>query len=487
MAKNYDAVILGGGVAGYTAALQARQFGLSAAVVEASRLGGTCLHKGCIPTKALLRSAEVYQLIGRHAAFGVAMDSADVSVDFAQMQSRKQSIVAELYAGLQQLVRRSGVDMYAGRGRIMGPSIFSPTAGALAVDMHEGGTEYLVPDTALLIATGSRPQELSGLPIDGTRVVTTDQLLELKALPASIVIVGGGVIGSEWASLLVDLDVDVTLIEMAPQILPYEDRDVQRAVARELAARGVKIHTQTKVLSSAIHEHEVSVECESDEEARRQFAAELVLVSVGRRPSTEGIGLEAAEILVQNGAVVVNEAGETSVPGIFAAGDVVGGLMLAHKAAQQAVEVVRGWAGVPVYAANMMPRCVYTRPEAASVGLTEKQAHDAGYRTLVGRYAMKANGKALIEGDPEGFCKIICDADTDDLLGAHLVGARTTDIIGLFSLGGLLDVSGEELAAAVYPHPTISEVVGEAARRLRSSRTENKRSREADVRDSRKV
>lgn len=484
MAKNYDAVVIGGGIAGYTAALQVRQLGWSVALVEAGPLGGTCLHKGCIPTKALLRSAEVYQLVRHAQPYGVSIDSAAVGIDFAQMQTRKQGIVDTLYAGLRQQVQNSGTVVYAGKGRVMGASIFSPTAGTVAVDAPDGETEYLVPDKGLLVATGSRPQELETLPVDGARIVTTDQMLELEALPARVVIVGGGVIGSEWASLLVDLDVDVTLIEVEPQILPYEDADVQRAVARELAARGVSIHTETRVLSSSNHGAEVSLDCASSEGDNLQMRADMVLVCVGRRPNTEGLGLEAADVEMENGVVVVNERGETSVPGIFAAGDVTGGLMLAHAAAHHAADIVRQWAGLPAYSGASVPRCVYTRPAVAALGLTERQARAAGYRIVVGRYPLSANGKALIEDDAAGFCKIICDADTDDLLGAHLVGVHVTDIIGLFSLGSLLDVSGEELAAAVYPHPTISEVVGEAARRMRLRRNRNQGSREGDRLDS---
>jgi dihydrolipoamide dehydrogenase len=463
MAKEYDLVILGGGTGGYVAAIRASQLGLKTAVVEKGKLGGTCLHAGCIPSKALLRSAEIYTQTKKSEAFGVI--ASDVRLDFAKVQARKSAIVEQLHKGVQHLMKKGKIDVYAGIGRILGPSIFSPMPGTISVEMNDGSeNEMLVPKN-VIIATGSRPRTLPGLEIDGEFVITSDEALQMEMLPSSIIIVGGGVIGIEWASMLNDFGVEVTVLEYADRILPTEDRDVSKEVEKLLKRRGIMIVTEAKVLPETLEKRNgVTIKSEHKGE-QKAFTAEKLLVSVGRQANVEGIGLENTDIVVEKGFIQTNEFYQTKESHIYAIGDVIGGLQLAHVASHEgivAVEHIAGQNPSPIDY-TMVSKCVYSRPEVASVGLTEEEAKAKGYEVKVGKFPFKAIGKALVFGEAEGFVKIVADQKTNDLLGVHMVGPHVTDMISEAGLARVLDATPWEVAHTIHPHPTLSEAMAEAA------------------------
>lgn len=463
MATEYDLVILGGGTGGYVAAIRASQLGLKTAVVEKQKLGGTCLHKGCIPSKALLRSAEVYRTAKKAEEFGVMIP--EVNLQFSRVQSRKQKIVDQLYNGVKHLMKKGKIDVYEGIGRILGPSIFSPMPGTVSVEMANGGeNEMLVPKN-VIIATGSRPRPLPGLEPDGERVLSSDEALELEKLPASIVIVGGGVIGIEWASMLNDFGVDVTVIEYAERILPTEDADISKEMQTRLTKKGIKIITGAKVLPDSLEKGEgISIQAEKDGETLA-LSAEKMLISVGRQANIEGIGLENTNIEVKNGFISTNNMYQTKESHIYAIGDVIGGLQLAHVASHEGITAVEHIAGEEPHQMDysLVSKCIYSSPEAASVGLTEEEAKAEGRNMKVGKFPFQAIGKALVYGETEGFVKIVADKDTDDILGIHMIGPHVTDMISEAGLAKVLDATPWEIGQTIHPHPTLSEAIGEAA------------------------
>lgn len=465
MAKEYDLVIIGGGTGGYVAAIRAAQLGLSTAIVEKGKLGGTCLHKGCIPSKALLRSAEVYHTAKEKAAdYGVV--TGEVSLDFSAVQKRKQSIVDQLHQGVQGLMKKGKIDVYEGTARMLGPSIFSPSpGGTVSVEMNNGEeNEMLIPKNVVL-ATGSRPRTLPGLPIDGEFVMTSDEALEMTELPKSILIVGGGVIGIEWASMLNDFGVEVTVIEYADRIIPTEDDAISREMKKLLEKKGITFATSAKVLPDTLKiDNGVQIEAEIGSETK-SFSADKMLVSVGRQANVENIGIENTDIVVENGFVQVSDTYQTKESHIYAIGDVIGGLQLAHVASHEGITAVEHIAGLDVHAmdSEKISRCIYSSPEASSVGITEAQAKERGFKVKTGKFSFKAIGKALVYGESDGFVKIIADEETNDILGVHMIGPHATDLISEAGLAMVLDATPWEIASTVHPHPTLSEIMGEAA------------------------
>ncbi|MBS4209658.1 dihydrolipoyl dehydrogenase [Bacillus sp. FJAT-50079] len=464
MSQEYDVVILGGGTGGYVAAIRASQLGLKTAIVEKDKLGGTCLHKGCIPSKALLRSAEVYHTVKRSEEFGVF--TSDVTLQFDQVQKRKNNVVEQLHKGVNYLIKRGKIDVYHGIGRILGPSIFSPIPGTISVEMGNGDENEMLISKNVIIATGSRPRSLPGLTIDGSIVITSDEALEMKELPKSILIIGGGVIGIEWASMLSDFGVAVTVIEYADRIVPTEDREIAQELQTHLQKKGITIVTQAKVLSETIATENgmamISAEVNGEQ---KQFSAEKILVSVGRKGNTENIGLQNTDIHVENGYIQVNNFYQTKESHIYAIGDVIGGLQLAHVASHEGIKAVEHIAGnkpEPLQY-ETIAKCIYSNPEAASVGLTEQEAKEKGYEIKVGKFPFSANGKALVFGDSSGFVKIVADVKTNDILGIHMIGPHVTDMISEAGLAKVLDATPWEVANVIHPHPTLSEVIGEAA------------------------
>lgn len=464
LAQEYDLVILGGGTGGYVAAIRASQLGLKTAIVEKGKLGGTCLHKGCIPSKALLRSAEVFATAKKSDEFGVEIG--DIQLNFPRVQERKEQIVEQLHRGVQHLMKQGKIDVYEGNGTILGPSIFSPMPGTISVAMKNGKeNEMLIPKN-VIIATGSRPRSLPGLDIDGQFILSSDEALQLKELPQSIIIVGGGVIGVEWASMLNDFGVVVTVIEYADRIVPTEDHEISKEAERILKKKGIKIVTKAKVLSETLEktDNQVSISAEIKGE-KQTFSAEKILVSVGRLANTENIGLQNTEIKIEKGFIEVNEYFQTEESHIYAIGDVIGGLQLAHVASHEgivAVEHIANEKPTPIDY-SLISKCIYSSPEMASVGFTENEAKEKGYNVKVGKFSFRAIGKALVYGEADGFVKIVADKDTNDILGVHMIGPHVTDMISEAGLARVLDATPWEVAHTIHPHPSLSEAIGEAA------------------------
>ncbi|AWB45080.1 dihydrolipoyl dehydrogenase [Paenibacillus sp. CAA11] len=459
-----DVAVLGGGTGGYVAAIRAAQLGKDVVVIEQDKLGGTCLHRGCIPSKSLLRSAELYAQMKESESYGI--ETQGVTLVFPKVQQRKQAIVDQLHSGVQYLMRKHKIRVIQGRGRVTGPSIFSPKSGAVAVELPDGEMETIVP-SHLIIATGSRPRTLPGLVPDGKYILSSDEALELTQLPKSMLIVGGGVIGVEWASLLHDFGVEVTIVEAASQLLPAEDDDVARELQRLLVKRGIRVLTGTKIDPSSIQTagEQVSINAHKGEESL-QLEANQLLLSIGRQGNVENIGLENTDIALKDGYIRVNEHMQTTEPHIYAIGDCVGGLQLAHVASHEGVVAAEHLSGAAEpYSMNSIhiPRCVYTRPEVASVGYTEKAAKEKGYDVKVGKFPFSAIGKALVYGEKDGFVKIVSDANSGDLLGVHMIGPHVTDLIGEAALAQVLDATPWEIGRTVHAHPTLAEILGEAA------------------------
>jgi dihydrolipoamide dehydrogenase len=463
LAQEYDLVILGGGTGGYVAAIRASQLGLKTAVVEKGKLGGTCLHNGCIPSKALLRSAEVYATARNSEEFGVL--TGDVSVNFGKVQERKNKIIDQLHKGVQHLMKQGKIDVFEGLGRILGPSIFSPMPGTISVEMNNGSeNEMLIPKN-VIVSTGSRPRTLPGLEIDGTQVMTSDEALEMTEIPKSIIIVGGGVIGIEWASMLSDFGSEVTVIEYADRIIPTEDKEISKEMQRLMKKKGVKFAVGAKVLPETLQKgEEVRISAEIKGE-QKEFSAEKILVSVGRQANTEGIGLENTDIQLEKGFISVNEYFQTKESHIYAIGDVIGGLQLAHVASHEGITAVEHIANENPSPLDysLISKCIYSSPEAASVGLTEDEAKEKGFEVKTGKFSFRAIGKALVFGESDGFVKIVADKETDDILGVHMIGPHVTDMISEAGLAKVLDATPWEVAHTIHPHPTLSEAIGEAA------------------------
>lgn len=468
-----DVAILGGGPGGYTAAVRAAQAGRSVAIIEKDKLGGTCLHRGCIPSKTLLRSAEVYATVQNAAAYGISLPaSAEASVDWTAVMRRKDDVVTQLHKGVEALMKQNRIQIVRGSGRLMGPSIFSPRAGAVAVELEDGESETVVP-RHLIVATGSRPRRLEGVPYDGHSVVTSDEALAWPSRPHSVIIVGGGVIGVEWASLLADFGTAVTLVETADRLLPGEDRDISAELAKQLGKRGVKLLLGAKLdASSCAGDGEVSVRVETAAGESETLQAERMLVSVGRVGNVEALGFENTDVKTSGGFVTVNPATlQTGEPHIYAIGDVIGGVQLAHAAIHEAEVAVAHLLGqsIPRTADRDVPRAIYSRPEASAIGWTEAAAKAQGYDVRTVKLPMRIFGKALVQGEPEGFAKAVADRKTGDLLGVHIVGPHATDLIAEASLAKLLDAVPWEIGRAIHPHPTLSEAMQEVMQAVSGS------------------
>lgn len=465
MAQEYDVVILGGGTGGYVAAIRAAQLGLKTALVESDALGGTCLHRGCIPSKALLKSAEVFQMTKNEAAhYGV--DTTGAALNYSRVQERKEEVVQQLYNGVKSLMKKGKIDVYEGYGRMLGPSIFSPMPGTISVEMNNGEENEMLILKNLVIATGSRPRTLPGLELDEQQILSSDGALKMAELPKSILIVGGGVIGIEWASMLNDFGVDVTVIEYADRIIPTEDEDISKEMKKILSKKGITFVTGAKVLPETLTKSDdsVTISAEIGDETT-EFTAEKMLVSVGRQANTEGIGIENTEIQLDKGYIQTKPTFQTKESHIYAIGDCIGGLQLAHVASHEGISAIEHIAGKQTEPMNYttISRCIYSSPEAASVGLTETQAKEQGFDVKVAKFPFAAIGKALVNGNSDGFVKIIADKKTDDLLGVHMIGAHVTDLISEAGLAMVLDATPWEVASTIHPHPSLSEVMGEAS------------------------
>lgn len=447
----FDLVAIGGGNGGYTAAIRATQLGLSAAIIERDKIGGTCLHRGCIPTKAWLETAETLSRVRSARDFGVTIDN--VALDFPAMVGRQHNIVETLHKSLRSVVQKHRIEMIEGQARLL-----SPTSVAVG--------QRVITAKNIVIATGSQPKEIPGLETDGHHILNSDHLLQLRQPPASIIIVGAGAIGCEFASFFLDIGAQVTLIEMLPTVIPLEDPDLGRALGRILAARGANIFTAARVLPDRTRVYDDHVEITLDHEGKeKQVTGQLVLVAVGRQAVTDHLGLENTRVGLERAFIQVDRTYRTSEPTVYAVGDCIGGLLLAHVASAEgliAAEAIAGKGPQPLDY-NRVPRVTYSRPQVASVGLTEQQARDSGRTVKAQRFSFKYNAMALIRGQPEGFVKIVYDADSGDLLGVHIIGEGASELVSEAALARLLEASAWELGTSIHPHPSLSETLGEAA------------------------
>ncbi|HLS67371.1 MAG TPA: dihydrolipoyl dehydrogenase [Pseudogracilibacillus sp.] len=464
MSKEYDLVVLGGGTGGYVAALRASQLGMNVAIVEKNKLGGTCLHEGCIPSKALLKTAELYRQTKNVATYGIEVNEPTLRLDRAQQ--RKDEVIETLHNGVISLIKRAGIDLYNGMGRLLGPSIFSPLSGSVSIEYNDGSENTILVPKFVLIATGSIPNNLQGFTVDGERILHTTEALQLQQLPESFIIIGGGVIGIEWASMLVDLGVQVTVIEKAPTILEHEDHDVQTAVKRALTKRGVRFVTNCTIDTESVQVDEsgvtFSIQIESEKE---NVHAEKVLLAVGRKANIDDIGLRNTSVKLENNFIKTNEVYQTDESHIYAIGDCIGGMQLAHVASAEgiiAVEHIASENPTPLDVTRI-PSCIYSYPEVGKVGLTEEEAIAHGYDVKVGKTPFASIGKAHVNGDVDGFMKVITDKTTEDILGIHVVGEHATELISEASLAKLLDATAWEISKSVHPHPSLSEIYFESA------------------------
>jgi len=453
----YDVVVVGSGPGGYVAAIRASQLGLKAAIVERESLGGICLNWGCIPSKALLRNAEIVSLFNHAADFGIAVG--EVTPNYGAAVDRALGIVDKQVKGVGFLMRKNKIDVLMGEGRLAG-------AGQVVVKDAQGG-ETTLSTKNVIVATGSRVRLIPGVTIDGKVVVSSREVWDLKDLPKRVVILGAGPIGVEFATVLNAYGCEVMIVEMLPRVLPLEDKDSSQTLSRAFTKRGITLLTGTKVekveVKDGVAQVSVGPAGEGGGEAK-VLEADRVLSAIGFVPNSENLGLEALGVKIERGFIQVNERMETGVPGVYAIGDVTGKLMLAHVASAMGEVAAEVIAGHPTIKLDMqsMPRCTYSAPQVASMGLTEEQARAQG-EVKVGAFPFRPNGKAQGLGELEGQIKIIADAHSGEILGAHLVGADVTELIGEFSLARFLEATPEELARSVHPHPTLSEVIAEAA------------------------
>ncbi len=446
----YDIIVVGSGPGGYVAAIRAAQLGKKVAIVEKADLGGVCLNWGCIPTKALLKSAQVFSYCKNAAHYGVAVEG-EVKPDFEKIVARSRTVAETMSKGVAFLMKKNNIDVINGFGRLAGD-------GKVDVD----GTTYEA--DAIILATGARPRQMPFMPVDGQHVITSKEALVLPKLPASMIVVGSGAIGSEFACLYASLGVKVTVIEYMPQMMPLEDEEVAKTMERSFRKMRATVLTSTNVKSVTVGEDGMcNVEIEGKKGAET-LTAEIVLSAVGIKSNIEGIGLEEMGIEVDRDKIKVDEHYQTSAKGVYAIGDIIATPALAHVASAEAIHCVEHICGLNPNAVDYstIPSCIFTSPEVASVGMTEQQAQKAGIEYKVGRFPFTASGKATAAGDRDGFVKLIFDAD-EKLIGAHLVGATVTEMLGEPTLAKRLGVTAHAIAKTIHSHPTMHEGLMEAS------------------------
>jgi len=452
---NYDVIVLGSGPGGYVTAIRASQLGLKTAIVERESLGGVCLNWGCIPTKALIKSANVFEYLNHAADYGITVK--DAKVDFGAMVKRSRDVANGMSTGIQFLMKKNKIDVLKGNGKI--------AAGKSIIVTDESGlAKTYTAAKAVIIATGSRSRELPNLPQDGQKIIGYRQAMTLTTQPKRMVIVGSGAIGIEFAYVYNAIGTEVTIVEYLPNIVPIEDEDVSKQLEKSFKKAGIKIMTNASVESVDTSGKEciVSIKTEKGEE---KISCDVVLSAVGIQSNIEGIGLEDVGIVVDKGRVVVDEFYQTNMPGYYAIGDIVPGPALAHVASAEGiicVEKIAGHHPAPLDYGNI-PGCTYCSPEVASVGMTEKAAKAAGHDIKIGKFPFSASGKASAAGAKDGFVKLIFDAKYGELLGGHMIGANVTEMVAELVAVRKLETTGHELIKTVHPHPTMSEAIMEAA------------------------
>jgi dihydrolipoamide dehydrogenase len=453
MADNFDLIIVGGGPGGYVAAIRAAQLKLKVAVVEGKHLGGICLNWGCIPTKALLRSAEVKHLLDHLPDYGFSAEN--VQVDLTKIVARSRGVAKQLSGGVAHLLKKNKVTVYDGFGKLTG-------GGGLAVT-KDGKPVAELNAPHIILATGARPRQIPGLEVDGKQIISYFEAMVPETLPKSMLIIGSGAIGIEFASFYRDLGTEVIVVEMLDRILPVEDAEISALARKSFEKQGMKIFTSATVKSAKKGKDSVTVTVEAGGK-EQVFTVEQVISAVGIVGNVENLGLEGTKVKVDRTHVVVDGFGRTGEPGVYAIGDLAGPPWLAHKASHEGVVCVEAIAGKtphPFETGNI-PGCTYARPQVASVGLTEEKAKEGGREVKVGRFPFIGNGKAIAMGEPEGLIKTVFDAKTGALLGAHMIGAEVTEMIQGYVIARQLETTEAELMETVFPHPTISEAMHES-------------------------
>ena len=452
--NQYDLIVVGGGPGGYVAAIRAAQIGMKVAVVEREHLGGICLNWGCIPTKALLRTSEIKHLIDHAEEFGLSVK--DVSFDIKNIVERSRGVATQLNQGVGHLLKKNKVDVIMGTGALTG-------GGKLEVTNTEGNASE-ISAKHIILATGARARSLPGLEPDGKLVWTYKEAMVPETMPKSLLVIGSGAIGIEFASFYSDLGADVTVVEVMDRVLPVEDEEISAMARKAFETQGMTIHTGARVSGLETGANNVTAKIEMGGGKVREITVDRVIIAVGITGNVENIGLENTKVEVDRGHVVINEWMETGEPGVYAIGDLAGPPWLAHKASHEGVICVEKIAGEKPQPLNksLIPGCTYCRPQVASVGMTEAAAIDAGHEVKVGRFPFLANGKAIALGDSEGMIKTVFDAKTGELLGAHMIGAEVTELIQGYMVGKTLETTEVELMKAVFPHPTLSEMMHES-------------------------
>ena len=459
MAEQYDVIVLGSGPGGYVAAIRCAQLGLKTAIVERENLGGICLNWGCIPTKALLRSAEIFHYMNHAKDYGLAAEK--ITADLNAVVARSRGVAKQLNQGVTHLMKKNKITVHMGTGTLKG-------AGKLEVK-GEKGSETLTAKH-IIVATGARARDLPFAPADGNRIWTYRHAMTPKEMPSELLVIGSGAIGIEFASFYNDMGADVTVVEMMDRIVPVEDADVSAFLEKALTKQGMKIMTGAGVESIDANAKGVKAKIKGKDGKVTEGEYSHVIVAVGIVPNTENIGLEALGIKAERGIIAIDDYGRTNVPGIWAIGDVTPGPWLAHKASHEGViaaeSIAKELGNKQVHPHAMdrrnIPGCTYCHPQVASVGLTEAKAKEAGYEVKAGTFPFIGNGKAIALGEAEGFVKTVFDAKTGELLGAHMVGAEVTELIQGYVVGKTLETTEAELMATVFPHPTLSEMMHES-------------------------
>lgn len=452
--NNFDFIIIGGGPGGYVAAIRASQLGFKTAIIEKEHLGGVCLNWGCIPTKALLRSAELYHLMQRADEFGLKAEN--ISFDFTKIIKRSRNVASQLSAGIAHLMKKNKVTVINGHGKLLG--------GGKVELTDKSNKKEILSAKYIIIATGASARVLEGKEPDGKMIWSYREALQPPHMPKSLLVVGSGAIGIEFASFYNMLGVDVTVVEVMDRIVPAEDKEISEFAKKQFKKQGMKIITSAKIGKFKKSKNSISVDIEANAK-KDSISVDTVIMAVGIVGNIENIGLENTKIKTDRTHIVVNEWLETDEKNIYAIGDIVGPPWLAHKASHEAiicVEKVAGIKDVHSLDTNLIPSCTYSNPQIASVGLTEDTAKAKGYKVKIGKFPFIGNGKAIALGEAEGMVKTIFDIETGELLGAHMIGAEVTEMIQGFGIAKTLETTEKELMGTVFPHPTLSEIMHEA-------------------------
>ncbi|HEV3271152.1 MAG TPA: dihydrolipoyl dehydrogenase [Candidatus Methylacidiphilales bacterium] len=453
---DYDLIVIGGGPAGYVGAIRAAQLGKKVVCVEMERAGGTCLNWGCIPTKALLKSAEIKQLLGHVGDYGLSL-SGDVGFDFGKIMQRSRGVSDQMARGVEYLFKSKKVDYVVGKGQIESPA--DGPVKKVVVTGADGKTQTLT-GKAVLICTGAKARPLPGVKVDGDKVLTSREALVVKTPPRSIIILGAGAIGCEFAYFFNAFGSKVTILEMLPQILPVEDAEVAEFLKRSFTKQGIEIFTDTKVEKTEVGDKGVKLTVAGG----KTFEADHLLVAIGVEAQLDGLLGNGVKLELDRGYLKTNDRYETSVKGVYGAGDIIGPPWLAHVASHEAIEAVEGLfvPGKKPHKVAVFPGCTYCQPQVASVGLTEKAAKEKGLKYKVGKFPYKASGKAVAAGDSEGFVKVLLGEKHEEILGAHIIGADATELIAEYTLAMSSELTADEINATIHAHPTLAEMVHEA-------------------------